>query len=200
MKNKYLILTLIIFVVSIANAKIPKDTADYYTSNAERHLGKNAQLYIEDVTLIGTLENRPELTEFTSLTWHGMNPHGTAHILVDTKEAERFKKKYHAPDGYQQSNSIGTRSNEGWKAKRLRCLFVENGGQFYFYVGNISPFIDLKGFITLKSMQGKAIECKILDVKGTKVKVQRNDNKVFILELTKLDGNSQKLVKNWRRK
>jgi hypothetical protein len=189
-----------VLIITIADAKIPKDTADYYTLNAERYLGKNAQLYIEDITLAGTLENHPELTEFTSLTWHGTDSFGIAHILVDTKEAERFYKKYHAPDGYEQSNSIGTKSNEGWKAKRLHCLFVKSDGQFYFYVGNTNPFISLKGNITLKNMQGKAVTCKILEVRGTKVKIQRTDNQVFFLELTKLDGDSQRLVRNWQRK
>ena len=198
--NKYFstLLFLTLFL-NIIVAKPRKNTADFYILNADRHLGKHAQLYIEDVTLIGPLKKHPHLTEFKSLTWDGINPAGTANILVDTKDAESFYKKYHSPEGYQRSNSIGTKSNEGWKARRLRCLFVKNEEKLYFYTGNINPFIDIQGLITLKNVQGKTLKCKILGVKETKIKVQRSDKKVFILEVTKLDGNSQRLVRNWQK-
>ena len=194
------IITILLLPFATSAGDIPKNTANYYILNADRFLGKYATLHIEDINLVGPLADNPNLTQFNSLTWHGMETHGTANILVDTKDAKRFYEKYSPEDGYQQSNSIGTKNNAGWKSKRLRCLFVKNAGTYYFYTGNINPFMDIEGAVTLRRFDGKSIKCKIVGVSKTKIKVIRiADNQTFVIDIVKLDGDSQRLVRNWKK-
>ena len=193
------LLALLIIAASLASASPPKYTADYYKINAGHYLNKRAQLYLEDTEFVGEFKGHPGLVQFSSVTWHGVESFGAADILVDAANAQQFYKKYHAEEGHRISNSIGTKTNEGWRARRLSCVFIEHGGKFYFYAGNVSPFFNTSDLVTLTSQDGKSIKCEIVAFRDTKLTVRRSDGKTFKVELTKLSGESQRLVRNWHK-
>ncbi|WP_269523468.1 hypothetical protein [Coraliomargarita parva] len=195
------LIPLLLSVSTIATAQVPNETADYYTLHANEYLGKIVQLWIEDINLVGPHPGA-SVTEFTSATFDDLELAGTAHILVDTKDAERFYKKYNAPEGYQRvdENEIGTGNRSGWKAQRLKATLIRHDGKLYYYLGRVSPFKDLDGFITLTSHNGRSSQFKVLSVADGKARLQTQSGQTVEVPFSKFNGESQRLLREWQRR
>ena len=193
-----ILLFLLCLVPGALIAKVPKDTADYYFVHADKYLGKNVTLWIEDTNLIGEL-NSLQLVEFRSITWSGINAYGTAKILVDKNESARFLKKY-STNNYQQTSVVGTKSKKGWVGQRLRCrLLRDPSGKLVYYTGKGNPFRDPDKPLVLYDLEGRSLKCTIVKIYSDKVLVKRTiDQRRLEIPLAKLDGSSQRLVRDAR--